>query len=201
MKTLTLQPDRLFFTADTHFGHEHPELLAHRRYVSADEMDAHMVTVWNNTVPVDGTVVHLGDVSFRSRARTHEILAQLHGRILLIPGNHDKGARYGERVEVLAQLVEAKIVEESASRLMLDPAFTPPDPVRLVLCHFPLHSWNRMHYGSWHLHGHSHGSMPGFGRRQDVGWDCFHAPVSFQQLKSLVGDRSVKSFDHHQPKG
>ena len=191
MSTITFRHHEspVFFTADTHFGHALDALVHHRGYLDPNEMTVGMMNKWNTVVPEGATVIHLGDVSFFKRERTQEILAALNGRKYLVPGNHDKGMRFGTTLALqMPPLVEIKVEDGS------------PEATRIVLCHFPLHSWNRMHYGAWHLHGHSHGSMPGFGRRQDVGWDVFHGPVSFQQLKSLVGDRGIKSFDHHQPK-
>lgn len=194
MKTPTFHADKLFFTGDTHFGHGHEALLAHRKFASIEEMDVRMQGVWNLTVPEDATVIHVGDVAFHKRDRAQEILAQLNGRIFLVPGNHDRGARFGERVQVMSPLWEIKVDDRE-----IRGGEIVQDLIRIVLCHFPLQSWNRMHYGAWHLHGHSHGNLPGFGRRQDVGWDVFHQPVSYWQLKGLLGSKQVKSFDHHQP--
>ena len=33
-------------------------------------------------------------------------------------------------------------------------------PQLVVLCHYAMRVWDRSHYGSWHLYGHSHGNLP-----------------------------------------
>ncbi len=108
-------------------------------------------------MPADRVVWHLGDVSFRKNADTVAILKRLHGRIHLIEGNHDNlnGEAKAQFVDI-APYRELKI-----------------DGRKVVLCHYPLESWNQMAYGSWHLHGHSHGNLLAFGLRVDVGVDCW----------------------------
>ena len=57
----------------------------------------------------------------------------------------------------------------------------------LVLCHYPLASWDRRHHGAWHLHGHSHGTHQGTGCILDVGVDCHgYAPVAADELPALM---------------
>ena len=41
----------------------------------------------------------------------------------------------------------------------------------IVLCHYSMRKWNKSHYGSWHLYGHSHGNLPPLGLSFDVGVD------------------------------
>jgi calcineurin-like phosphoesterase family protein len=54
---------------------------------------------------------------------------------------------------------------------------------RLVLCHYPLAVWNRRHYGSVHLHGHSHGALASIGMRLDVGVDAWDfRPCSLPEI-------------------
>ena len=54
---------------------------------------------------------------------------------------------------------------------------------RLVLCHYPLRSWNLMGKGALQLHGHSHGRLKPMARQVDVGVDCQDfAPVPLARL-------------------
>ena len=41
----------------------------------------------------------------------------------------------------------------------------------VVLMHYPIAEFHRKHYGSFHIHGHSHGSFIAPGRYMDVGID------------------------------
>ena len=60
--------------------------------------------------------------------------------------------------------------------------------------------WNKSHYGSWNLYGHSHGSLPDdpHARAIDVGVDCHNfAPVSFDEVKVIMERKLWKPIDHH----
>jgi calcineurin-like phosphoesterase family protein len=57
----------------------------------------------------------------------------------------------------------------------------------IVLCHYPFAEWDRKHYGSWHLHGHSHGNYHGQGLIYDVGVDTNNfTPVSLEQITEIM---------------
>lgn len=181
-------PDKTFFISDTHFGHRAIIDLCGRPFADRDAMDAAMIKTWNNVVPHDGVVYHMGDFSFRSKTDTIEILKKLNGSIILIRGNHDHHATkpgLRERFADVRDYAEVKLADEF-----------------MILMHYPLESWNRMHYGSWHLHGHSHGNIPDFGKRMDMGVDArgVYTPMAFSTLKALMDARSVESRDHHQPR-
>lgn len=184
-----MTPDKTFFTADTHFGHKTMLRIGLRDFVDVDAMDGHMIEAWNETVPRDGHVFHLGDVSFHGTARTAEILPQLNGRKYLVEGNHDKG---------LAR--SCKDFFEWSKPYHVQRMNTLFGTIHLVMCHFAFRSWDRMHYGSWNLHGHSHGNLKPNGKQADVGVDCWGLrPVSFLELYDLIDPKPIASEDHHQP--
>ena len=54
-------PNKLFFTSDTHFGHYNICRYCHRPFQSRSEMDQTLIANWNSVVPEDGIVVHCGD--------------------------------------------------------------------------------------------------------------------------------------------
>ena len=57
-----LNPDKLYFTADTHFFCD--KALSHRpQFTSIEEMNEELIRRWNETVPEDGVVFHLGDIA------------------------------------------------------------------------------------------------------------------------------------------
>ena len=178
-----MNPEKVFFTADTHFGHRAVLRYGRDCFADVEQMDAELIRRWNVLVPHDGHVFHLGDVSFRKTRETADILDQLKGRKYLIEGNHDKGmaAVCKEFFEWVKPYHVLKL-----------------DGVRAVLCHYAFRSWDRMHYGTWNLHGHSHGNLPLFGRQLDVGVDCWsYAPVSFAELRDAMAARPFESEDHH----
>ena len=81
--------EKFYFTSDTHFNHEAIIKYCKRPFTSIEENDAELIRRWNEKVPEDGIVFHLGDVGFGNRKRIDSILEQLHGTIYLVIGNHD----------------------------------------------------------------------------------------------------------------
>jgi calcineurin-like phosphoesterase family protein len=168
----------LFFTSDHHFGHGGARGLFRRPFASVAEMDAAMVTRWNDVVGREDTVFHLGDFAVRQPpARVAELLALLAGEKRLIRGNNDGEATTGAPgwacVETYAELEEGG--------------------VRLVLCHYPLRSWHRMARGALNLHGHSHGRLAPLPRQVDVGVDLWgFRPITLAEILAHLRARGKR---------
>lgn len=87
-----IDPEKTWIVSDTHFGHENIKAFCHR----PPDVEQTMMEEWARAVPEeDSTVLHLGDLSWKSNAWFKNMIApHLTGaRKLLILGNHDK-ARY-----------------------------------------------------------------------------------------------------------
>jgi calcineurin-like phosphoesterase family protein len=88
--------ENLFFTSDTHFFHEGIIKFCNRPFESVEEMNETLIRNWNETVPKDGTVFHLGDFAFGGWREWMSAYNRLNGKIYLILGNHDlKNAKQG----------------------------------------------------------------------------------------------------------
>ena len=165
-----------FFTADTHFKHTKILEYTNRPFNDVDEMDSEMIYRWNSVVRKNDVVFHLGDFAFASTLEIELLLSKLNGNIQFVPGNHDRQLLKVRNACILKPIHEIKI-----------------DECFLVLCHYPMISWNRSFHGSFMLHGHSHGATtypyPN-SRILDVGVDChnFH-PVSFEEIKNRLSSR------------
>jgi calcineurin-like phosphoesterase family protein len=186
--TVTVSAERLFFTADTHFYHKNINYIMKRPYSSMEEMIETMILLWNTTVPKDGTVFHLGDVSFGNTTNTVSVLGQLNGKIHLIKGNHDHGmsATVREIFTTTSDYTELLVNEGGGTKQ------------RISLMHYPLRVWNHSHYGAWNLHGHSHGSLEPIGKQLDVGVDCCaYKPISYHDIKKYMDASSIVNQDHH----
>lgn len=55
----------VYFTADTHFGHENIIKFCDRPFASVEEMDETLIANWNGRVRANDTVFILGDMFFR----------------------------------------------------------------------------------------------------------------------------------------
>lgn len=178
-----------FFTADTHYFHKGILEYSKRPFADVSEMNEAMVNRWNSVVSKNDIVYHLGDVSMGSSKATREILYSLNGLIRLVRGNHDRAIKgdLAKRFEWVKDYYEAK----------------GPDGRKIILCHYAFQVWNQSHYGSWHLHGHSHGSLaPWNVKRMDVGVDTnkFY-PYSMDKIEALMALRGFSAVDHHKAKG
>lgn len=81
---------KIFYIADTHFGHEN--IIRHSNLPFSDvvEMDKTIIENWNQRVNEEDTVYILGDFSWYKEEQTLNILNQLSGKKILIKGNHDR---------------------------------------------------------------------------------------------------------------
>lgn len=169
----------IWFTSDLHFGHSN--ILKYcantRPWSTTDEMDEALVNDWNKCVGDNDTVYFVGDMSFHKTSRTGEILEALKGNIVLIEGNHDKNlVKYIKRFKSVHQILDTKIEGQS-----------------VVMCHFPLLQWNKMHHGAYHLYGHVHGELlhEMRGKSMDVGWDANNKLVSWEDVTEAMKNKPV----------
>lgn len=83
----------IFFTSDTHFGHQPEFLWKPRGFSSVEEMDEAIIENWNKVVKPTDIVYHLGDTMLNDNAHGLECFKRLNGQIFLIYGNHDSDTR------------------------------------------------------------------------------------------------------------
>jgi calcineurin-like phosphoesterase family protein len=178
---MKLKTDRVWFTSDTHYGHQNIvrgetrwrdetgaiPLNNVRDFDSLIEMNQSLVKGINLHVEPSDWLIHLGDWSFGGCPRIKEFREQINcNNIVLILGNHDQHIQRdsgGGPFRSLFHRAESYLeVFYSAGN----------HNSRIILCHYPISSWNEMHYGSYMLHGHQHlkgDSRFGIGRTMDVG--------------------------------
>ena len=193
MYTLNIEdPDKLFLTSDSHYGHFNICKYCHRPFQSRSEMDQTLIKNWNVVVPEDGIVVHCGDFMLPHNEDIKEYnkyLNQLHGRVLLLRGNHDIASLDWVSDKLIAVRDQAMIVV---------------DGVKIFAQHYPCAAFN----GDYHVYGHIHtladgtcygvdGDVTKVMRKNtyDVGVDQNgYTPVSYWQLcdifrKKMNNDR------------
>ncbi len=131
----------IYFTADTHFGHENVIRFCGRPFSCAAEMDEALIANWNSRVKGNDTVYILGDMFFRS-VNFEEILKRLKGKKRLIVGNHDGSwmikadiSRYFESIDKFLETTDGQHA--------------------LTLCHYPMVTWKHAQR-SYMIHGHIH---------------------------------------------
>jgi len=169
----------IWFTADTHFGHQRIIDLCARPLDNVEAMDDLLIKNWNLKVAPDDIIYHLGDVSAHSTRPISDYLSRLNGCKILIRGNHDND-----------EICAAPQWDNVYDYLEIDLDLTTDlqKPYKLVLFHYPIADWNGYQYGkSIHLHGHCHGRTPTTKRRCDVGVDQWgFTPVRFEDIKARM---------------
>lgn len=173
-----------WFTADTHFGHSNIIQYSNRPYTGAKDMDEQLIQSWNACVGPEDEVYHLGDVGLCDPVYMRKILNRLHGKIYLIRGNHEKAAMAcTDRFEWVKDYHELVIEDKTAAR----------ERRLIVLMHYAMRVWNASHHGSWHLYGHSHGSLPDDPNALafDVGVDCHgFKPLSLHEVSQIMSRKT-----------
>ena len=130
----------VFLVSDTHFGHAgvckflREDGTKLRPWDDPNEMDEHMVKVWNETVKPTDKVYHLGDVVINRKALS--LLHRLNGDEVLIRGNHDIFRDEEYRVHFR---------ELRAYHVMNG----------MILSHIPIHTESLGRFGV-NIHGHLH---------------------------------------------
>lgn len=178
---------KIFFSADTHFGHKNIIKYSNRPFETVEEMDNTIIKNWNLLVGPDDVVYHLGDMGLCSSGKLRQILNKLNGRIHLIRGNHEKSAEDCKACfEWIKDYYELEVPDPDAYR----------GTRFIVLFHYAMRVWNASHYGTWHLYGHSHAELEDIPSSLsfDVGMDS-HAfkPISYSEVKKIMGKKTWKA--------
>ena len=140
-----------FYTADQHFFHRNIIDFCDRPFLSVDQMNEAIIANHNDRVTPADEVYMLGDISFQGSLGV-DILKNLNGQKHLIIGNHDCNTII--RWAGWKSIQEMKEVKDGGDKI--------------ILCHYPLLSWNGMWKGSFHFHGHCHGTLRDIGHMLDL---------------------------------
>jgi len=82
----------IFVTSDQHWFHKNIIKYCDRPFQSVEQMNYEMIKRWNFVVKPYDTVIHLGDFALvgHNYNKLKWLRYQLHGKIRLMRGNHDK---------------------------------------------------------------------------------------------------------------
>ena len=80
------QPQQIWLTTDTHFGHANMVKLCHR----PEDFEKRIIDNWYQVVQPEDIVIHLGDVTWHVKDYLDNVVAKLPGKKILVRGNHDE---------------------------------------------------------------------------------------------------------------
>lgn len=176
----------VFFTADTHFNHRRLCENVRGMFPDVAAMNEAMIERWNTIVKPGDRVYHLGDVALGRPQDCADILKRLSGQIYLVRGNHEKVAEHKLCAERFIWIKDYHYLEVYGQKV--------------ALSHYAFRVWRNSHHGSWHLYGHSHGSLPESDRSLsfDVGVDSWaFAPVSWGEVVEKMKTKEWAPVDGH----
>lgn len=172
-------------------------LLAGRPFTSIEEHNAAIQDNINQDVGPDDTLVILGDVAFGSASRLAKWFDDLRCKnICLVYGNHDDTVktlvkREPKRFRRVGDVIEFKIPW---------PCREDGKALHVFCSHYAHRVWNKSHHGSYHVYGHSHGSLPDdpHARSMDVGVDTNrYRPWPLKDIIHKLDQRKFNPVDHH----
>jgi len=135
--------------------------------------------VFNRYIGKKDTVFILGDLSLAKRQEAEKFIDRLNGNKFLILGNHDKNIDTSTRFAQITQIKDFRFKR-------------PGMYIHISLCHYPMASWDRKPYGSWHLYGHVHGRYKNPGLSLDVGLDnpeIGWRPINLYEVALMMSDK------------
>ncbi len=188
-----------WWTADLHFGHTNICSYTGRPYENVDEMNEDLIRRWNQKVaPVDEVYV-LGDIVMGKIDQTLNLVTELHGKKVLVPGNHDRCWRGNlSKKHCDTSTNWAERYEDVGLNIVEGPFEFDLAGVKVLVDHFPYRGDSRdeerfvehrpVDAGLWLLHGHVHEKWRVMDKMINVGVDAWGGyPVSELELIELIG--------------
>lgn len=184
--------ERMFFTADTHWGHRNIIKYCNRPFSGIEEMDDALIANWNRVVGKDDIIFHLGDFAMGGSAEWSRLLQKLNGRIYLILGNHDMNA-IGAGFSRLEGVAMQMLINVNGQRIYLN--------------HYPFLCYGGAYRNTWQLYGHVHSCPANRGldaprlkmlmpMQYDVGVDNnSYTPVSYYQISRIIQKQVLQAND------
>lgn len=180
----------IWVTSDTHFGHKNIVRgistwdRGFRDFATLEEHDETILDGINSLVGEHDILYHLGDFAFGVK----EISVPKYRNLIkcknihILNGNHDK--------------YHVNKANFSSARDFFEGSF---GKHYVVMCHYPLYSWNNAGRGSIHLHGHQHlnGNLKtGRIKDLDIAGNNFK-PYNLEELLDEMSKIPIWTPDHH----
>lgn len=173
--------EKVFVTADHHFGHENIIKFCKRPFKTIEEMDNALIDNWNKIVGKNDIIYHLGDFTLGDFKTAENYFKQLNGKIQVL-GNHWHHDKRWLPAGYFGPLILGKSDDINDVRyvsiippmivLELEGLGEKERSLGVTLCHYPLAVWDRSHHGAWCLHGHTHKHDNSGKFILNVGVDC-----------------------------
>ena len=179
-KVRELMDQKIYFTADLHFGHKNILTLANRKFNSIEEHDEHLINAINSTVTAADHLYILGDLGFhRDYIGLVTYVSQINCKnIHVIKGNHDNMQNLVRLRHdgLIVEVKEMKDVQKGRHHIFC--------------CHYPMREWPGFYRGHYHAYGHVHNTLSPYEKSIDVGVDSIgFKPIEFDDVIDRIEQR------------
>lgn len=173
---------KIWMLSDIHWGH--PKIIdICSRPISIEEHDEWLLDRINSKIGKKDEVYILGDVSMINKIDTEKLLDRMNGIKTLILGNHDNNIKNSTRFKEITQIKDFTFNSPSYPN------------IHIVMCHYPIASWNRKVHGAFHLYGHTHGRFQNTGLSFDIGVDANnYYPLNLEEVFDKLTKISLNLF-------
>jgi len=209
VKVSSTDHDVLFWGC-MHYGHD-PKwdnpIWKLRGYNSSAEHDEGLIKNWNSKANKNTIGFLLGDTIFGHNAdeRMLKLFNRLNFKELyILPGNHQAGYK-----QILDSLHENVLNVDGHEKLI---HFVPNyleavvNGQAIVMCHYPILSFNGMAKGAYHIYAHVHGNLgrselgrlyQNTGLTYEVSVENCPSPITFGELRAEMRKKVQSTPDHH----
>ncbi len=201
---------KTWYSSDFHLGHRREFIWESRGYKSPEDHTDSIISTVNDYVKENDILFNLGDLCLNT---TPEEIENYLSRIVCkniwcLFGNHNN-----PHEKTIYRPVRDKCTPENIhwafpltyknltyighyNEIIVNGQF-------IVMCHYPLRSWNHLSDGSWCLCGHEHGALeetrPEYseGKILDLAWDLYKKPISFSEIQTIMNSKKMSAVGHH----
>lgn len=193
-------PYNVWLTADLHIGHKN--ILKHQKNrliklnLQNDEdikaHDEYIINTWLQQTKRGDHIYVLGDFIMANSNDTNKILNKLKSNgchIHLIVGNHDKSSLKMTNMFDSIDYIKNVLFKKSIYPFL-------KEDFRIIMCHYPLKTWENKCQGSLNCYGHVHNNSPWIDEGKDltinVGIDnpkCNYKLFSLEEIYNLYLDK------------
>ncbi len=195
---------KIWLSSDLHFFHKRiVEFTQRKNVITQEEHTEWLIDLWNSTVAPDDEVYSLGDFAFTGNfEKLADLIGRLNGRKYFILGNHCEN-KVWNKIKA-ARTTDSRLGSIAVVDRMYTKSFLIGEKKEMfVFCHFCLRVWWNQHYGSFHVFGHSHGSLVTEDRSMDVGIDAAynvfgeHRFFTLEEVHDILSKKPIISGDYH----
>lgn len=207
---------KVFFGSDIHYGHNKSFIFSSRGFSTIQEHDEWIISDINSLITPRDIFIFLGDVLpvARKPEQIGEFWSKIHCKnIYSIFGNHNVAEYLYYKTEVqkvFGKDFKYEIYPFKIGNLTFLGNYAEIEVLgdRVIASHYAFSIWNKSHYGSFCLSGHSHGTNPETlpdskkGMLLDCGVDVAknywnHSIFSWEIIKEIMANKEIDAIDHH----